>query len=85
MREAGGGGSIVHVDTYGNLITNLAPGARFVRAGGQRVAVRRTFEDVSSGELVAYVGSAGTIELAVRDGSAAAVLGIARGAAVEPA
>jgi S-adenosylmethionine hydrolase len=84
-REAGGGGSIIHVDVYGNLITNLAPGPKAVRAGGQRVAVRRTFSDVEPGELVAYVGSAGTIELAVRDGSAAARLGLARGAAVEPA
>jgi S-adenosylmethionine hydrolase len=78
-------GSIVHVDGYGNLITDLAPGPTFVRAGGQRVAVRRTFLDVDQGQLVAYVGSAGTIELAVREGSAAAVLGLARGAPVEPA
>ena len=78
-------GAVVHVDAYGNLITDLAPGPAQVRAAGRVLAVRRTYEDVAPGELVAYVGSAGTIEIAVREGSAAAALGLARGAGVEPA
>jgi S-adenosylmethionine hydrolase len=78
-------GAVVHVDTYGNLITDLRPGPARVRVADQTLAVRRTYEDVAAGALVAYVGSAGTIEIAVREGSAAQALGLGRGAAVEPA
>ncbi len=76
------GGAIVHVDRYGNLISDLRPGPSAVTIAGRAVAVQRTYEDVAPGELVAYVGSAGTIEIAVREGSAAALLGVARGAMV---
>ncbi|HTJ44205.1 MAG TPA: SAM-dependent chlorinase/fluorinase [Kofleriaceae bacterium] len=76
-------GVIVHVDAYGNLISDLR-GAAQVRIAGRVLDVKRTYEDVAPGELVAYVGSAGTIEIAVREGSAASVLGLARGARVEP-
>ena len=76
---------VVHVDAYGNLITDLAPGPAAVRIASRVIAVRRAFEDVARGELVAYVGSAGTLEIAVREGSAAEALGAARGAPVEAA
>ena len=36
--------------------------------------------DVAVGELACYVGSAGTLEVAVRDGSAAGLLAAGRGA-----
>jgi S-adenosyl-L-methionine hydrolase (adenosine-forming) len=80
-------GVVVHVDTYGNLITNLrpTPGATNVvlAINGRIVAVRRTYDDVSEGALVAYVGSAGTYEVAVRGGSAARVIEAGRGSVVE--
>ena len=41
-------------------------------------------EDVASGELLAYVGSAKTIEIAVRDGSADERLGVERGTQILP-
>jgi len=79
---------VVHVDVFGNLITDVDGGA--VPAGGRvRVAgrevgpLRGTFEDVARGELVAYVGSGGTVEIAVREGSAAELFGAGRGAPVE--
>jgi S-adenosylmethionine hydrolase len=78
----------VHVDSFGNLATDLdghdvAPRSR-VRVAGRDVGpVRGTFEDVALGELVAYVGSGGTVEIAVREGSAATALGAGRGAPVE--
>ena len=81
----GSPGSVVHVDAYGNLISDLPPGPARVRVAGRSVDVRRTYEDVGRGELLAYVGSAGTIEIAVREGSAASTLRVARGASVEPA
>jgi S-adenosylmethionine hydrolase len=45
-------------------------------------ALSRTFSDVQSGHLLAYVGSGGQIEIAVRDGSAARRLGIGIGGRV---
>jgi S-adenosyl-L-methionine hydrolase (adenosine-forming) len=85
-RKAGApASSIVHVDRYGNLISDLRPGPASVAIAGHTLAVRRTYEDVAPGQLVAYVGSAGTVEIAVREGSAAELLGLGRGAPVEPA
>jgi S-adenosylmethionine hydrolase len=81
-----GPGVVVHVDVYGNLITDLrcVPGARgTVEIAGNRFPLVRTYEDVAPGEALAYVGSAGTIEIAVRDRDAAQILGIARGDRVE--
>jgi len=76
-------GVIVHVDTYGNLITDLGDlGAGHVRVAGRDLALVRTYQDVPVGALCAYLGSAGTVEIAVREGSAAQVLRIGRGEVV---
>jgi S-adenosylmethionine hydrolase len=77
---------VVHVDAFGNLITDV-PGERVpagarVRVAGREAPLARTFADVAPGELVAYVGSGGTLEIAVREGSAAERLGAGRGAPV---
>ncbi len=72
-------GRIVHVDAYGNLISDVAAGPAAVTVAGQTLAVRRTYEDVDAGALIAYVGSAGTVEVAVREGDAARTLGVRRG------
>ncbi len=90
-------GQILHVDRFGNLISDIrdircgptipAPERRptqvVVWVGKERIAgVIRTYTDVAPGELVAYVGSSGHLEIAVRDGSAAARLGVGVGDAV---
>jgi S-adenosylmethionine hydrolase len=36
----------------------------------------RTFSDVAAGEFVAYIGSSGYLEIAIREGNAAARLGV---------
>ncbi|HLZ44337.1 MAG TPA: SAM-dependent chlorinase/fluorinase [Gemmatimonadales bacterium] len=80
-------GEVIHVDQFGSLVSNIPPssvaaGSR-VRAAGTDVGpIRRTFADVSLGALVAVVGSGATIEIAVRDGSAAAKLGVGVGAEI---
>jgi S-adenosylmethionine hydrolase len=79
-------GQVVYVDRFGTLITNLpgddvAPGA-MVRLGTYAVALRTTFADVPPGETLAFVGSGGTVEIAVRGGRADVVLGMSRGAEV---
>lgn len=76
-------GEILFVDRFGNAVTNLV-GARggTLEVDGRRIPVRRTYAEVESGGITAVVGSTGFIELAVRDGSAAEVLGVGRGARV---
>lgn len=85
VRESDGTvrGVVIAVDRFGNAITNLV-GVRDgnVQVAGKRVAVQRTYADVASAEPLALVGSSGLLEVAVRDGNAAATLGIARGATV---
>ncbi|HEU0036940.1 MAG TPA: SAM-dependent chlorinase/fluorinase [Kofleriaceae bacterium] len=82
-----GHGRIVHVDHYGNLISDLpaAEAGGGVQIVGRTLPLVGTYEDVPSGELLAYIGSHGTIEIGVRDGRADAVLDAPRGTAVEPA
>jgi S-adenosyl-L-methionine hydrolase (adenosine-forming) len=75
-------GRVVHIDVYGNLITDLPPeeATDLVAFGDDRtIPIVRTYEHVGYQELLAYVGSAGTIEVAVRDGRAEDVLGAKRG------
>lgn len=75
----GDGAVVVHVDVYGNLVTNLRGATGVVRIAGRELALVRTYEEVAPGELLAYVGSMGTVEIAVRDRDAATVLGVGRG------
>jgi S-adenosylmethionine hydrolase len=80
-------GEVLYVDRFGTLISNIPgpdvePGVRIRVAGTDVGALRRTFGDVERGTLVALVGSGGTVEIAVRDGSAARLLGVGVGAEV---
>jgi S-adenosylmethionine hydrolase len=80
-------GEIVYVDRFGSLITNLESDqvpshARVEIEDLDLGPLRRTFSDVAPGGLVAYVGSGGAVEIAVRNGSAARRLGIGVGGRV---
>ncbi|HEU4727552.1 MAG TPA: SAM-dependent chlorinase/fluorinase [Kofleriaceae bacterium] len=77
-------GRVVHIDRFGNLISDLpeAEAGPAVVVADQTLALSSTYEDVAPGALLAYIGSAGTVEIAVRDGRADRRLGIARGAPV---
>lgn len=79
-------GEVVHVDHYGNAVTNLperwvahAGGTVIVEAGGKTMPVVRTYGDVAAGALCALVGSSGWLEVACRNDSAAERLGLAPG------
>lgn len=76
-------GEVLAIDRFGNAVTNLV-GVRngVIAAGGRPVPVRSTYADVASGAAVALTGSSGLLEIAVRDGNAAQVLKIGRGATV---
>ncbi|MBA2646537.1 MAG: SAM-dependent chlorinase/fluorinase [Pyrinomonadaceae bacterium] len=85
--------SIIHIDRFGNCVTNItrqdapdaARGSWHLVVGSHQVrAVREFFaaEDGASEELFAVWGSAGFLEIAVFCGSAARVLNARRGQAV---
>lgn len=79
-------GEVIYVDHFGTLVTNipgegLATGSRVTVAGKSVEGLSRTFGDVERGR-VAFVGSGGTVEIAVRDASAAGILGVGVGAEV---
>jgi len=76
-------GEVITVDRFGNAITNcLGMRGGSIEVGGHTLAIARTYADAAPGALVALCGSTGLIEVALRDGSAATHLGLARGAPV---
>jgi S-adenosyl-L-methionine hydrolase (adenosine-forming) len=77
-------GEVVYVDRFGTLVTNLTPELvpdyGVIEVEGLELGpIRRTFGDVPTGGLLAYRGSGGQVEIAVRDGSAARRLGLGVG------
>lgn len=85
--EAGGAirGSIAVIDHYGNALTTIEAGAigarRQVRLRPQGPALRwvHSYAEAQPGECVALINSAGMLELAAREGSAAAGLNVQPG------
>ncbi|MEM2282276.1 MAG: 4-demethylwyosine synthase TYW1 [Candidatus Hadarchaeales archaeon] len=64
-------GTVLHVDSFGNLITNLRPEIEIGRTLLVEFSTKRlglkfvgTFGEVQPGEPLAYIGSAGLLELA---------------------
>jgi S-adenosyl-L-methionine hydrolase (adenosine-forming) len=76
-------GAIITIDRFGNLVTNLvARHGGTIEVAGRSLPIQRAYVDVEVGGLIALVGSSGLVEIAVRDGSAASELRVARGDAV---
>jgi len=74
-------GEVIYVDRFGTLVSNIRAedvdaGVRITVEGKDVGSLRRTFGDVEPGQLVAYMGSGGEVEIAVRGGSAARLLGV---------
>lgn len=69
-------GHVLYIDGFGNLITNLKTTDTLLQ-GSIKINdyliphLSKTFSDVSAGEIVAYTGSSGLIEIAIRNGNAA--------------
>lgn len=84
----GGGwrGEIIHIDHYGNCVTNLpqdlARAGAVLVAGGARVPLLGIYADAAPGAALALVGSTGRIEFSVREGDAAGRYGLSRGVEV---
>ena len=82
-------GAVVHTDRFGNLITSIharsvepLDATVVVRVGGREVPLAGTYGDLPVGRPGALVGSGGRLEIAVREGNAAALLRARRGTAV---
>ena len=85
-------GHVVHVDRFGNCITDVAaadlgaylagrdPRRLRVRAGAAEIAgLSTTYSEAPVGAVLALVGSGGRLEIAVAGGHAGARLGLASG------
>lgn len=74
-------GVVLHVDAFGNLITDLVAadlaGKDSLPVAGKRARVVGTYAEGEPGELVALLSSYGLVEIAVRNGSAARATGLA--------
>ena len=85
-------GWVVHIDHFGNLITNIPES--MIRSAGDGSDLKiyvgntifdtivDTFGDVPDGEPAAYVGSSGVLEIAINKGDAREMLGVEKGAQV---
>ena len=84
-------GEIIHVDRFGNLITNIPSsiittgcGKYIVTIGDNTISgISETYGSTDKGELVAVVGSFDRLEIAVNGGSASEILCTKKGALVK--
>lgn len=88
--------SVIHVDRFGNLTTNVSalefetvlaaiegdPTRVVVRVGEAVLPVVNTYSEIPEGEACALIGSSGRLEVAVNQGSAARSLDCRKGSAV---
>lgn len=84
-------GAVIHIDRFGNLVTSIdahqveaITGRRggTVRIAGRALPLVETYGDLPPGGAGALIGSRNRLEVAVRDGSAAAALRARRGTSV---
>ena len=82
-------GAVLRIDKFGNVITNLRP-EHFPAGAGFRLVINNRdvtrlatdYAEGRPGEIFAIVGSAGFVEIASHQASAAEVLGVGRGVEV---
>ncbi len=82
-------GWIVHIDKFGNLVTNLSASVIDEVIGDKSVKlyvgntilteIVETFGSVVAGEPAAYIGSSGMLEIAINKGNAQEMLGVKKG------
>ncbi len=86
-------GWIVHIDRYGNLITNIpesllrdnlheSQAIRIYVGNTILDEISTTFASVTDGEPVAYIGSSDKLEIAINRGNAKEMLGVEKGAQI---
>ena len=82
-------GEIIHIDGFGNLVTNIAEeflqgkNIAAITVGRRRIKrIARLYSELKEGEVGALIGSSGLLEIAVNQGSAQKVLRSRIGSAV---
>jgi S-adenosylmethionine hydrolase len=80
-------GEVIHIDRFGNIVTNITndslPAEYTIELGGRVIEKRcRYYAEAGPGEIFSIAGSAGFLEISVRDGSAAEQLKVSRGSPV---
>lgn len=89
MKEGKLVGEILHIDAFGNLISNIDEGKLFrfiqsrpfvIRAGRKTIrGLKKGYWEGKRGEPIALLGSAGFLEISVRESSAQKTLKLKRG------
>lgn len=89
---AGIQGWIVHIDRFGNLISNIPESMIRETAAGRPLKIyvgntileglSPTYATVEEGDPLACIGSSGMLEIAINKGSAAEMLGVVKGAQI---
>lgn len=77
---------IIHVDHYGNLITNLAGpdwDGRALACGGRLLPPLCADSGTAADQPIAYVGPYGLVEITLANGNASKLLGLERDAPIE--
>lgn len=79
-------GQVHHIDHFGNCITNIPeelvqrPEHAIIEVGSHVISgTSSSYSAVAPGMALALIGSSGYLEVAIREGSAAGVLGLERG------
>ncbi len=85
-------GWIVHIDRFGNLISNISEEMIFEHGKPSQLKVYvgntilkglvSTFGSVADGEPAAYIGSSGVLEIGINKGNAREMLGVQKGAQI---
>lgn len=85
-------GWVVHIDRFGNLITNIPDDLirELTRSARLKIYVGNTilhelvkaYGYVEDGEPAAYIGSSGMLEIAINKGNASEMLGVQKGAQI---
>ena len=85
-------GMVIHIDKFGNLITNLPDTLidDVIKDKSVKIYVGNTildeivttFGSVTEGEPAAYIGSSGMLEIGINKGSAEKMLGVQKGAQI---
>ncbi len=87
-------GQVIHIDNFGNLITNIAVDIlnRFAKSAAEVTvylqdkpigAIVKTFNNVDTNQPLAYIGSAGFLEIAINKSRADKILGAKIGSTVK--
>jgi S-adenosyl-L-methionine hydrolase (adenosine-forming) len=86
-------GNVIHIDRFGNAITTIdgealsalenTPSKVNLVKFGTELPLRDYFQEVPSGEGLAYIGSAGFVEIAINNANASTIFGLHIGDKVE--